>query len=255
MRIVTLILFAGIAILAANTARHLYAGQPAPLTATASETTAPSGVGPSWSPTTEPDPDSIITDPPPGAQVIEDRFVVKGDIPQAQVDRIINRLKTEEIAPDDPEIINLNNNDDTTFNASTNAPPGFDDQYCPYNKTKAQQCGGAKQIEDLRHTQCTFATPGDAFDYSCNYGNYPNVLSPFGSLHPKDPTPACTDVRSPPICYCLPTPTPPCGVVLRTYLKTPTDCPILPVTCEQCCAGSAWLYDSVTGGCSCGQGP
>jgi len=267
MRIVTLILFAGIAILAANTARHLYAGQPAPLTATASSTLAQGGSVPPLNSTAGSDlavnsspnnnsNEPMVSNPPPGAKVLEDRFVVKGEIPQAEVNRIINRLKTEQIAPDDPEIISLNNNDDTVFNASTNAPPEFDDQYCPYNKTKAQQCGGAKQIEDLEHTKCTWNTrPGGAFDYSCNYQNYPNILDPMGSLHPKDPNPECLDVRAPPICSCPQVYTPPCGVITRTLMKTPTGCVLLPETCEQCCAGSAWLYDSVTAGCSCGQGP
>ena len=268
MRIVTLILFIGLTALAANTARHLYADQPAPLNATASQNTVGSdlaggtvnkggsGVGPSWDPTTEPEPDSIVANPPLGAKGIEDRFVVKGDIPQAEVDRIINRLKTEEIAPDDPEITQLNQtNQDATFDLNQ-APSSFSDPYCPYNKTKAQQCGGAQRIEQLRHTQCTWNTrPGGAFDYSCNYGNYPNILDPMGSLHPKDPNPECLDVRAPPICFCLPVFTPPCGVITRTYMKTPTGCVLLPETCEQCCAGSAWLYDSVTAGCSCGVGP
>jgi len=220
MRIVTLILFAGIAILAANTARHLYAGQPAPLTATASSTLAQGGSVPPLNSTAGSDlavnsspnnnsNEPMVSNPPPGAKVLEDRFVVKGEIPQAEVNRIINRLKTEEIAPDDPEITQLNQtNQDATFDLNQ-APSSFSDPYCPYNKTKAQQCGGAQRIEQLRHTQCTWNTrPGGAFDYSCNYGNYPNILDPMGSLHPKDPNPECLDVRAPPICFCLPVFTP-----------------------------------------------
>src|SRR3989338_374743 len=188
MRIVTLILFIGLPALAANPARHLYADQPAPLNATAALTLTQGGSVPplnstaGLNPTLDNSNESMVSNPPPGAKVLEDRFVVKGDIPQAEVDRIINRLKTEEIAPDDPEIAQLNQtNQDTTFDLNQ-APSSFSDTYCPYNKTKAQQCGGAQRIEQLRHTQCTWNTrPGGAFDYSCNYGNYPNILDPMGT--------------------------------------------------------------------------
>lgn len=129
-------------------------------------------------------------------------------------------------------------------NATTSTT--FSDPYCPYNKDpSSEQCGGALQIEKLDHIQCT-NNVSVSFYTNCNYGNYPQI-------EPRHPVPGCT-VNSTPKCSCPSVESGPCGVVMR-LAGPPPDCPLQPVSCEQCCAGSAWIYDNKTGGCSCGVGP
>ena len=217
----------------------------------------------------------VTHEPVPAAEnfVLPPTFIVKGDFPEEKLRKVVENFKQGKIeAPEAIKLPAATNEESRIKNqesritdsgvgdavllaqSDASAPAGFSDPYCSYNNTtKDEQCGGGP-IEQLRHTQCTY-NPSPSFYDNCNYGNYPNILDPMGSLHPKDPTPRCTTDPTP-VCPggCYPEYTPPCGFVLRLHWPPPA-CPALPVSCEQCCAGSAWLYDTATNGCSCGVGP
>lgn len=123
---------------------------------------------------------------------------------------------------------------------------------CPLNDEPTDQCGGGEfPREGIGNCPRPVVL---AYYTNCNYGNAPNILGQEQSLHPLDPEPACSAVDNTPACACLPTPTPGCGVVLRLYPPGCVGCcPPLPVSAEQCCGGSAWLWDKVTGWVGCAE--
>ena len=191
---------------------------------------------------------------PETQRTLNDRFIVQGDFPEDQLAERIAEFEAGKIeAPYSIKLDAASDNEILSNHLSVVPPAGFNDRYCPYNETKNEQCGGGP-IEKIRHTQCTY-NPVVSFYENCNYGNFPNVLGEFDTLHPKHPSPRCT-TDSTPACACRPVNTPPCGVVLRLFPPGCDGCcRPLPVSCEQCCKGSAWLYDTASNGCSCGEGP
>lgn len=200
----------------------------------------------------------------------DSRFIMSNDFPKEKIAKVEADFVAGTIKA--PDVIKLpaaytkelttNNLRPTTSRVRLSAgnvllDTVFSDQYCPYNKGafgNDPQCGGGTW-DKSDHAQCTNSAPLSYYT-TCNYGNAPNVPGHYDTLSPEHPTPICSKISTEGTC-CKDTPSGPCGVVRRTYNPCLGDpcCILLPLSCEQCCAGSAWLYDTATGGCSCGVGP
>lgn len=196
-------------------------------------------------------------------RLIDDRFLVVGKFPEEQLKKLTDDFKNG--TPDSKKIIilekpfsenNIPNNKPVTrsLQASGNLTQGYpdvpDDPYCIFNTNVTDQCGGGSWDKSQPRYMCK-ANVTLAFDEACNYGNYPEYSTQY-PLPPdyKDVWSQCSAVRSCPGC-CFPTVTvPQCGNVLHCWVGMFCE-QVLPVTCEQCCDGAAWIWDTVTGGCGC----
>lgn len=119
---------------------------------------------------------------------------------------------------------------------------------CGANDTPSQSCGGGTSPEG-GVGECKAQT-SLAFDYGCNYGNY---LDNYNVPESRGNTSCSSTVSCGGDCFCG-TYTSDCGVTKRCIrVRRGRVSPCQPVTCEQCCTGSAWLWDSVTSWCGCAR--
>lgn len=108
-----------------------------------------------------------------------------------------------------------------------------------YNAQKGLECGGGT-TPWYGLGFCGAPDLSRAFDTKCNYGNLPQV-------HPLEPKPGCPP---PYVQECPNDLLHPC-ITSQTKYGTIKHCVGLPITCEQVCAGNAWIWDSVGKGCEC----
>lgn len=197
-------------------------------------------------------------------KVIEGRFVVKGDMPQEKIKRLTDKMKSGNIASDDPDIILLKPATDVDKPITLQAyPTGSNNQkllqvvgpsipadyknICPYNKIQGTQCGGLDAYDKIRHENCRDIRPL-AFYTQCNYGQWPAYIN-----DPRDYTAQCSGIDGG-NCACgceVKKLSDRCPAVLTCIRLVGIDCIVMPHSCEQCCGGGTWLWDDVTGGCSC----
>jgi len=190
-------------------------------------------------------------------RIIEKRFVVKGDIPEEKLRETIKKFKKR---AKDPEIKRTAAafTKDLTYQSgfpypalmkdSERGAKNFGDTNCPLNTVLAGQCGGDKdQRDDYRHILCK-STLTLSFYTNCNYGNWPEIVN-----DPRDYTDPCHTIDSGNCaCGCVVMDLGDgCGPVLTCIRLIGDECVVMPHSCEQCCAGGAWIYDEETGGCAC----
>ncbi len=217
-----------------------------------------------------------------GIKVIDNRFLIKGNFPQDKLKAVINDLKDGIIDRTDliqytpeatsQELVSLqsltesdqktnenntntcpycqNNNSNNSNSTNNNSGSGdnYGDTYCPLNKVLSGQCGGDKNQRDkYRHVSCK-SKVSLAYYEDCNYGNKPKIVN-----DPRDYTDACHSIDYGNCnCGCIVMSLGDnCGPVLTCMRLIGNICVAMPHSCEQCCAGGAWLYDEETGGCAC----
>lgn len=207
-------------------------------------------------------------------KLLDDRFLIVGDVPKEKLNKFIKDFKSNNIDPNkilitkeptnQKNIKNLSLTDKISLSlavsnnnnsgSSVKWPGVPDDQFCDFNTSNTQQCGGGFIDNSQPHSLCK-AKVTVPFDFSCNYGNYPEYSSQYPTPPGyTDPGEQCTSVRKSNCCACNPATTvKECGQVLHCFVPDASGgCSnILPVTCEQCCAGQAWIWDAVSGGCGC----